>query len=138
MSRCPIFDVRPSTCFAPLECCLGTKPSQAAKSRPLLKVTMVGAKASTAIAVIGPIPGMDIRRAVLCERFTFDLSAFSSDAIREESPYQVQIQSSGLHSNKVEAQVVIFNSLRQQGQARNSLWCNDPCSARSARRALIS
>lgn len=57
MSRCPIFDVRPSTCFPPLECCFGTKPSQAAKSRPLLKVTMVGAKASTAIAVIRPHSG---------------------------------------------------------------------------------
>lgn len=46
---------------------------------------MVGAKASTAMAVIGPMPGMDMRRAVLCERFASDLSAFSSDAIREES-----------------------------------------------------
>ena len=48
-------------------------------------LVMGGAKVSIAIAVIGPIPGMDIRRAVLCERFASDLSAFSSDAIREES-----------------------------------------------------
>lgn len=69
----------------PLESCFGTKPNQAAKSRPLRKVAIVGAKASTAMAVIGPMPGMDMRRAALCERFASDLSAFSSDAIREDS-----------------------------------------------------
>jgi hypothetical protein len=46
---------------------------------------MVGANASIAIAVIGPIPGMDINRVVLSERFASDLSAFSKLAIREES-----------------------------------------------------
>ena len=34
MSRCPIFDVRPSLGFPPVVCCRGTRPSQAAKSRP--------------------------------------------------------------------------------------------------------
>lgn len=46
---------------------------------------MVGAKASIAIAVIGPIPGVDISRVVLCERFASDLRAFSKLTIREES-----------------------------------------------------
>ena len=35
MSRWPIFDVRPSRCLPPVECCVGTRPSHAAKSRPL-------------------------------------------------------------------------------------------------------
>jgi hypothetical protein len=84
ISRWPIFEVRPSTCFPPLECCFGTKPSQAAKSRPFRNVVMVGAKASIAIAVTGPNPGMDISRAVLSDRFASDLSVFSKLAIREE------------------------------------------------------
>ena len=67
MSRRPISDVRPSTCFPPLACYLGTKPSQAAKSRVFGNVVKVGENASTAIAVIGPILGMDINRAVVSE-----------------------------------------------------------------------
>lgn len=58
MSRCPIFEVRPSLGFPPVVCCRGTRPSQAAKSRPRLMVAIGGAKASIAAAVIGPIPGM--------------------------------------------------------------------------------
>lgn len=85
ISRWPIFEVRPSTCFPPLECCLGTNPSQAAKSRAFRNVVMVGAKASIAMAVIGPIPGMDTSRAEVSERFASDLSVFSKLAIREES-----------------------------------------------------
>ena len=34
MSRRTIFDVFPSFCLPPVECCRGTRPSQAAKSRP--------------------------------------------------------------------------------------------------------
>lgn len=39
MSRCPIFDVRPRRCFPPVECWIGTRPSQAAKSRPRLNTS---------------------------------------------------------------------------------------------------
>ncbi|SEH87088.1 hypothetical protein SAMN05216228_1010161 [Rhizobium tibeticum] len=117
MSRCPIFDVRPRTCFPPLECCFGTKPSQAAKSRPLRKVTMVGAKASTAIAVIGPMPGMDMRRAVLCERFAADLSAFSSDAIREESA-SIWSRYSRAVSTTISSRPVSWSSIISASKAR--------------------
>jgi hypothetical protein len=58
MSRCPIFEVFPSLCLPPLECCRGTNPSQAAKSRPRRNWSIGGAKVSTASAVIGPTPGM--------------------------------------------------------------------------------
>ena len=34
--RSPIFEVAPSFCFPPVECCSGVSPSQAAKSRPRL------------------------------------------------------------------------------------------------------
>jgi hypothetical protein len=58
MSRCPIFEVRPSFCLPPLECYRGTRPSQAAKSRPLRNSCKSAAKAVIAIAQTGPIPGM--------------------------------------------------------------------------------
>ncbi len=68
ISRCPIFDVRPKTCLPPVKCCRGTRPSQAAKSRLRLKTDRVGAKASIAIAVIGPRPGIVIIRDEVSER----------------------------------------------------------------------
>jgi hypothetical protein len=55
-SRCPIFEVRPSLTFPPLECWRGVSPIQAAKSRPRLKVFAGGAIVSTAVAMIGPKP----------------------------------------------------------------------------------
>ena len=61
-SRWPIFDILPSRGLPPVECWRGTRPSQAAKSRPRRKPSIGGAKAWTAIAVIGPIPGTLIRR----------------------------------------------------------------------------
>ena len=68
MSRCPIFEVRPRTCLPPVECCRGTSPSQAAKSRPRLKTLIGGAKVSIAMAVIGPTPGIVWRRRVIAPR----------------------------------------------------------------------
>ena len=62
MSRWPILEVRPKTCFPPLECWRGTSPSQAAKSLPFRNIVSAGAKASMAMAVIGPRPGMVIIR----------------------------------------------------------------------------
>lgn len=53
MSRWPILEVRPKTCFPPLECWRGKSPSQAAKSRLFWNTVNVGAKASMAMAVIG-------------------------------------------------------------------------------------
>jgi hypothetical protein len=42
--------------------CFGTRPSQAAKSRPCLKPLPVPIDATTALEMIGPIPGTVIRR----------------------------------------------------------------------------
>ena len=58
VSRWPIFDVPPSRCLPPVECCRGTRPSHAAKSRDRRKMVMGGAKVSIAIALIGPTPGI--------------------------------------------------------------------------------
>jgi len=52
ISRCPIFVVLPNRSLPPLEFCLGTRPSHAAKSRPRLNCSMGGAKLSMAMAVM--------------------------------------------------------------------------------------
>jgi len=54
MSDCPALEIGPRRSLPPDDICLGTRPSQAAKSRPHLNVAIAGAKASTASAVIGP------------------------------------------------------------------------------------
>ena len=65
MSVWPAFDIRPSRSLPPDECCRGTRPSHAAKSRPRLNVPIGGAKASIASAMSGPTPGIVCsRRAV--------------------------------------------------------------------------
>ena len=65
MSACPAFEMRPRRSFPPDECCRGTKPNHAAKSRPRRKLSIGGAKASTANALTGPTPGIVCnRRAV--------------------------------------------------------------------------
>src|SRR3954466_12619326 len=43
--RSPIFEVAPSFCLPPVECWSGVSPTQAAKSRPRLKVCAGGARA---------------------------------------------------------------------------------------------
>ena len=42
----------------PLECCLGGKPNQAASCRPFAKLFPSPIEATSALAVIGPIPGI--------------------------------------------------------------------------------
>lgn len=54
MSHCPILLTAPSRVLPPVDLCRGTKPSQAAKLRPLSKVDMSGAKAAMAPAVTNP------------------------------------------------------------------------------------
>ena len=52
--------IAPSFCLPPVDLCRGVRPSQAAKSRPLAKVSAGGARAAIAVAEIGPMPGMVI------------------------------------------------------------------------------
>ena len=76
-SRWPILDILPSLGLPPVVCCLGTSPSHAEKSRPRRKLSIGGAKACSAIAVIGPTPGIVMRRtassswrALVCTSFS--------------------------------------------------------------------
>ncbi len=54
MVRSPILEIAPSFCLPPVDFCRGVSPTQAAKSRPLLKAEAGGARAAIAVAVIGP------------------------------------------------------------------------------------
>ncbi len=67
--RSPIFVVAPRRCLPPVECYRGTRPSQAAKSRPRRNVSGGGARATSAVAMRGPMPGTVIsRRAISLSR----------------------------------------------------------------------
>lgn len=57
MSVCPISLTPPGRVFPPVDLCLGTRPSQAAKFLPLEKARRSGAKARMAPAVTGPDRG---------------------------------------------------------------------------------
>lgn len=46
-----------NTFLPPLECCLGTNPSQAAICHPFSKFLASPTVATSALAVIGPMPG---------------------------------------------------------------------------------
>src|SRR5215211_2254338 len=70
--RSPIFEVAPSFCLLPVECWRGVSPTQAAKSRPRLKVCAGGARAVRATAVTGPIPGMVMSRCAVSSAFPLD------------------------------------------------------------------
>src|ERR1039458_7979952 len=51
-----------SFCLPPVECSPGTTPSHAANPRPFLKAAPLPMAATVAVAMIGPIPGIAIRR----------------------------------------------------------------------------
>src|SRR5215510_8982958 len=58
----PRLDIPPRRCLPPVEFCRGTRPSQAANSRPLRKPLGSTTVAARAVAMIGPMPGTLARR----------------------------------------------------------------------------
>src|SRR5262249_2708351 len=58
----PRLDIPPRRCLPPVEFCRGTRPSQAANSRPLRKPLGSTTVAASAVAMIGPMPGTLARR----------------------------------------------------------------------------
>ena len=49
--------MRPRIVRSPVDICFGTRPSHAAKSRPLAKAAPLPIAATVALAMIGPMPG---------------------------------------------------------------------------------
>ena len=58
----PRFDMRPSLSLPPLECCRGTRPSQAESCRPDRNCAPSPIVATSAVAVMTPTPGIVARR----------------------------------------------------------------------------
>ena len=54
--------MRPRIVRSPVDICLGTRPSHAAKSRPFAKAAPLPIAATIALAMIGPMPGTVINR----------------------------------------------------------------------------
>lgn len=58
MSACPAFETLPNRSLPPDENCLGQGRARLQSHGPDLKLSIAGAKFSTATAVIGPMPGI--------------------------------------------------------------------------------
>ena len=60
--RLPCFDIPPSLSLPPVECCLGTRPIHAARLRPDANALQSPTSATSAVATIGPTPGISSSR----------------------------------------------------------------------------
>src|SRR5262249_47488691 len=60
--RLPCFEIPPSLSLPPVECCLGTKPIHAARLRPDVNSFQSPTSATSAVATIGPTPGISSNR----------------------------------------------------------------------------
>ena len=89
--RSPIFEMAPSRCLPPVDFCKGVRPSQAAKSRPLANVSIGGASAAIAVAVMGPTPGMVISRRATGSSLERRLISISRTAMFSSSDVRVVI-----------------------------------------------
>src|SRR3989454_8771512 len=60
--RLPCFEILPTRSLPPVECCLGTKPIHAARLRPDVNSFQSPTSATSAVATIGPTPGISSSR----------------------------------------------------------------------------
>src|SRR6266581_3509694 len=70
----------------PVEICLGTSPSQAAKARPLANASPAPMAATIALEMIGPIPGTLISRSQPASRPTSPRCAHRAGASHQPGP----------------------------------------------------
>src|ERR1700749_1958524 len=73
---------------SPVEICLGTRPSQAAKSRPLENPSPVPIAATMALEMIGPMPGTLISRTHAGSRRASSSISLDSSSMRRSSQRQ--------------------------------------------------
>jgi hypothetical protein len=67
--RLPCFEIPPSRSLPPVECCLGTRPIQAARLRPDENAFQSPTSATRAVATIWPMPGDPSPSAVAVNLF---------------------------------------------------------------------
>ena len=94
----------------PVEFCFGTRPIQAAIMRPDMKICGSVMEAASALAVIGPIPGVVSSRRLLsfalCQawmRFSAAMISRSSDSNCRANPFRHIRASVGTRSSPVSA-----------------------------------
>src|SRR5208282_1178794 len=93
--------MRPRIVRSPVDICFGTRPSQAAKSRPLVKAAPSPMAATMALAMIGPMPGTVIN----CRQFRyraqyFDLFRDVLNALIETSPIAAEVLDDPAHTRR--------------------------------------
>src|SRR6516225_3732283 len=79
---------------SPVEICLGTSPSQAAKSRPLENASPAPIAATIALEMIGPIPGTLIKRSQPTSRRARTSISLDRPSMRSSSRRQSPARSS--------------------------------------------
>jgi len=79
--RLPYFEILPSLSLPPVECCLGTKPIHAARLRPDANTFQSPTSAISAVATIGPTPGISSSRRLSSHERCQALMRFSMVAI---------------------------------------------------------
>src|SRR5260221_59700 len=79
---------------SPVEICLGTSPSQAAKSRPLVNTSPAPIAATIALEIIGPMPGTLINRSQPASWRAMASISFDKPSTRSSSRRQSRARSS--------------------------------------------
>lgn len=86
--RLPRLDIRPRTARPPVLYCLGTKPTQAAKSRPRSNASPCPIAATIAVDIIGPIPGIVITLAQFSSDWLISSISVETASMRSSSHAQ--------------------------------------------------
>src|SRR5262245_33631933 len=94
--------MRPKIGRPPVEVCFGTRPSQAAKSRPLQKTSPLPIPATVALEMIGPMPGTLISRTapVVGMRELRNLGRYRLDTLIEPAPVASQALDDAHHARR--------------------------------------
>src|SRR5262249_52592503 len=90
----PRLEILPRMVRSPVEICLGTRPSQAAKSRPLENASPAPIAATIALEMIGPTPGTLIKRSQPASRRARASISLDRRSMRSSSRRQSAARSS--------------------------------------------
>src|SRR5262245_30613274 len=85
---------------SPVEICFGTSPSQAAKSRPFENTSPEPIAATTALEMIGPIPGTLMRRSQPASCRAIVSISRESDALVEAPPVPGEFFDDSQHARR--------------------------------------
>gem|GEM_PF-2138258 len=80
--RLPCFEIPINLALPPVVTCRGTNPSHAARSRPLPKLLPVPTAATSAVAIVGPMPGISISLCISASVLASALISASMAATR--------------------------------------------------------